>query len=130
MSGTMTLDTSELDKLAGDWRSTVARLPAKFKPTFAKAGLNVKNAINDDLAASGNGGFRRIRVSYDPIPSSEGIGVEIGPRPGGANSLANLAFFGTARGGGTHRFYEHGEEELPNLQSQVQRIASELMTHG
>lgn len=129
MAGTMTLDTSELDKLAGDWRNTVARLPARFKPTFAKAGLNVKNAINDDLAASRNAGFRRIRVSYDPIPSAEGIGVEIGPREGGANELANIAFFGTAKGGGTHRFYEFGEEEMPTLQSQVQKVTSELMTH-
>lgn len=130
MGNVMTLDTSELDRLAADWRSAAAKTPNRFKPTFSRAGLNVKNAINDDLSKSRNGGFRRIRVSYDLLPSAEGIGVEIGPRSGGVNSLANIAFFGTSRGGGTHLFYEFGEQEMPELQSQVQRVATEMMTHG
>ena len=47
------------------------------------------------------------------------------PTKGGAGSLANIAFFGTAKGGGTHRFYEHGEEELPKLAEYVARAAVE-----
>lgn len=53
------------------------------------------------------------------------ISAEIGPTKGGAGSLANIAFFGTAKGGGTHRFYEHGEEELPKLAEYVARAAVE-----
>ena len=55
------------------------------------------------------------------------ISAEIGPTKGGAGSLANIAFFGTARGGGTHRFYEHGEEELPKLAEYVARAAVEVI---
>lgn len=130
MPGTMTLDTGELDRLAGDWRAAASRAPDRFWPTFSRAGLNIKKTVNDDLAQSSNAGFRRIRVSYDRLPASMGIGVEIGPRNGGANDLANLAFFGTARGGGTHLFYEFGEQELPTLQSEVLKTASELVSHG
>ena len=62
----------------------------------------------------------------DTVKEAPGrISAEIGPTKGGAGSLANIAFFGTAKGGGTHRFYEHGEEELPKLAEYVARAAVE-----
>ena len=53
--------------------------------------------------------------------------AEIGPSKGGAGSLANIAFFGTAKGGGTHEFYEHGEDELPRLAEHVAKAAVEVV---
>ena len=44
-----------------------------------------------------------------------------------AGSLANIAFFGTAKGGGTHEFYEHGEKELPALAEHVAKAAVEVV---
>ncbi|MBT9823623.1 hypothetical protein [Bifidobacterium longum] len=49
------------------------------------------------------------------------------PQPGGAGSLANIAFFGTAKGGGTHEFYEYGEDELPRLAEHVAKAAVEVV---
>ena len=88
---------------------------------------NVKNSIRDDLKGSGNKAFRRIPITYTVSETPGRITAEIGPTKGGAGSLANIAFFGTAKGGGTHRFYEHGEEELPKLAEYVARAAVEVV---
>lgn len=90
-----------------------------------KGAQNVKNSIRDDLKGSGNKAFRSIPVTYTVRETPGRITAEIGSTKGGAGSLANIAFFGTARGGGTHRFYEHGEEELPKLAEYVARAAVE-----
>lgn len=98
---------------------------ALISASVTKGAQNVKNSIRDDLKGSGNKAFRRIPISYTLQESAGRITAEIGPTKGGAGSLANIAFFGTARGGGTHRFYEHGEEELPKLAEYVARAAVE-----
>ena len=43
-----------------------------------------------------------------------------------AGNLDNLAFFGTARGGGTHDFYQHARAEFPNLVRELRRAAMGL----
>lgn len=100
---------------------------ALISAAVKKGAQNVKNSIRDDLNGSGNAAFRRIPISYTLQESAGRITAEIGPTKGGTGSLANIAFFGTARGGGTHRFYEHGEEELPKLAEYVARAAVEVV---
>lgn len=100
---------------------------ALISASVKKGAQNVKNSIRDDLKGSGNKAFRRIPISYTLQESAGRITAEIGPTKGGTGSLANIAFFGTARGGGTHRFYEHGEEELPKLAEYVARAAVEVV---
>ena len=96
---------------------------ALISASVKKGAQNVKNSIRDDLNGSGNAAFRRIPITYTVSEDAGRITAEIG----GAGSLANIAFFGTARGGGTHRFYEHGEEELPKLAEYVARAAVEVV---
>ena len=116
---------------------------ALISASVKKGAQNVKNSIRDDLKGSGNRAFRRIPISYTLKESAGRITAEIGPTKGGTGSLANIAFFGTAKGGtgslaniaffgtakggGTHRFYEHGEEELPKLAEYVARAAVEVV---
>lgn len=100
---------------------------ALISASVKKGAQNVKNSIRDDLNGSGNAAFRRIPITYTVSETPGRISAEIGPTKGGAGSLANIAFFGTARGGGTHRFYEHGEEELPKLAEYVARAAVEVV---
>ncbi|RGT66351.1 hypothetical protein DWX12_09210 [Bifidobacterium pseudocatenulatum] len=76
---------------------------ALISASVKKGAQNVKNSIRDDLNGSGNAAFRRIPISYTLQESAGRITAEIGPTKGGAGSLANIAFFGTARGGGTHQ---------------------------
>ena len=103
--------------------ATVRR--ALVSAAVKKGAQNVKNSIRDDLKGSGNKAFRSIPITYTMIETPGRISAEIGPTKGGTGSLANIAFFGTAKGGGTHRFYEHGEEELPKLAEYVARAAVE-----
>lgn len=120
-------DVSELtafgDKLLANGIARRAAISAAVK----KGAQNVKNSIRDDLKGSGNRAFRRIPISYTLQESAGRITAEIGPSKGGAGSLANIAFFGTAKGGGTHEFYEHGEDELPRLAEHVAKAAVEVV---
>lgn len=96
------VDVSELRTLARD----LARIPDKVqrgvRPVVSKGALNVKQELQMDLASSEH--FRGITfsVNYDVHVDATGVEGRIGPdksKYGGA--LANVAIFGTARGGGT-----------------------------
>ena len=118
-------DASQLtafgDKLLANGIARRAAISASVK----RGAQNVKNSIRDDLKGSGNKAFRSIPITYTVSETPGRISAEIGPTKGGSGSLANIAFFGTAKGGGTHQFYEHGEEELPKLAEYVARAAVE-----
>lgn len=115
----MIVDASELSALGRRMAASQTVAHKLIGATVKKAAQNVKTAIEEDLASSSNGGFRQIGVNYE----TGGIGnteyADIGAFDGGASNLANIAFFGTARGGGTHRFYEHAKDELPTLADYV-----------
>lgn len=121
----ITIDASELTAFGRRVASAHAKASIAVAKAVKKGAQNVKNSIRDDLKGSGNKAFRSIPITYTVSETPGRITAEIGPTKGGAGSLANIAFFGTARGGGTHRFYEHGEEELPKLAEYVARAAVE-----
>ncbi len=73
---------------------------ALISASVKKGAQNVKNSIRDNLNGSGNAAFRRIPISYTLRRNPPDVTAEIGPTKGGAGSLANIAFFGTAKGGG------------------------------
>lgn len=96
------IDTSELRVLAADMRAVDGRLARHIIPVVSKGALNIKKQIQADFRASGNAGFRYVAntVTYDLETSTDQISAEIGPtKPAGA--LANVAIWGTSRGGGT-----------------------------
>ena len=100
------IDASELRDLAADMRAVDGRLTRHIIPVLKRGAQNIKGEIQDNFRASGNRGFQAVArsVSYD-LHEFSGFGggemfAEIGPeKPGGA--LANVAIFGTSRGGGT-----------------------------
>ena len=118
-------DASQLTAFADKLLAKGVARRAAITMAVKKGAQNVKNSIRDDLNGSGNKAFRSIPITYTVSETPGRISAEIGPTKGGAGSLANIAFFGTARGGGTPRFYEHGEEELPKLAEYVARAAVE-----
>lgn len=83
-----------------------------------KRGANdTKTAIKADLETSSYPEFRGIRIGYE-MHDGTTIEADIAPYKGGihgsGSSHAAIAFFGGAHGGGgTHKFYEHGIEQLP-----------------
>ena len=125
MNATSLFDASELTAFADKLLAKGVARRAAITMAVKKGAQNVKNDLREDLSSSGNKAFRRIPITYTVKEAPGRISAEIGPTKGGAGSLANIAFFGTAKGGGTHRFYEHGEEELPKLAEYVARAAVE-----
>lgn len=121
------LDMSEVRELAVDMTRVDSRLTRHLIPVVKRGALNVKNAMQADLRKSSNAGFRHVAstVNFDDLDG--GLGAEIGPtKPAGA--LANVAFFGTSRGGGTVRDPSEAlADEEPNFIRELGRVAEELM---
>lgn len=125
----MTVDASQLKAFGANLLGGTAVRRALVSAAVKKGAQNVKENIEADLKTSGNSAFRRIPIHYEmQTVGLTGVAADISPVKGGAGSLANVAFFGTAKGGGTHRFYEHAEDELPNLAEYVGKAGTEGIT--
>lgn len=124
--GDVQVDAGELAAYGRDLAVSPGLMSRRVGATVKRAAQNVKTSVMEDVQGSSNAGFRRIRVAYETGVSAHGAYADIAPVDGGASDLANIAFFGTARGGGTHRFYEHAEEELPVLADYVARLVGEV----
>lgn len=119
MADSVTIDASELTEFGRRIAAAGVRAGVKVAKTVKKGAQNVKEAVEQDVGGSSNKGIAGIRVGYELGTAGTAIHADIAPRTGGASELANIAFFGTAKGGGTHRFYEHAEQELPVLADYV-----------
>lgn len=123
----VSVDMSEVRTLAADMSKVDERLTRHLIPVVRKGAVNIKNAMQADLRKSSNRGFKFVAstVSFDEMDG--GLGAEIGPtKPAGA--LANVAFFGTSRGGGTVRDPSEalGDEE-PNFIRELEKAAEGLV---
>lgn len=123
----MIIDASELTELGRRMALAQAVVRPRLAATVKKAAQNVKEAITYDVMTSSNQPMTYIGIGYETGHDATGEYADVSPREGGASSLANIAFFGTARGGGTHRFYEHAEDELPTLADYVADSAGDAL---
>ena len=128
MSG-MVIDASELSALGRRMALADAVAHAKLAATVKKAAQNVKTAVNEDLGSSSHGGIRKVRSRYDLgyEGSIEYADVYTTHGPGDPNSLANIAFFGTGKGGGSHEFFGHAVDELPTFSDYVADAAGDAL---
>ena len=123
----LTIDASELSELGRRMALAQAVVKPQLASTVKKAAQNVKTAIESDVGASSNAGLRQVRIGYETGSTGTVEYADVSPREGGSSNLANIAFFGTARGGGTHQFYEHAEDELPTLADYVADAAGDAL---
>ena len=123
----LTIDASELSELGRRMALAQTVVRPKLAATVKKAAQNVKTAIESDVGASSNAGLRQVRIGYETGSTGTVEYADVSPREGGSSNLANIAFFGTARGGGTHEFYGHAEEELPTLADYVADAAGDAL---
>ena len=120
------IDVSQVNALAQKLAAAPLRKQTLVAAAVKHGAQNIKESVTEDLQSSSNKAIRRIPIAYET--KTEGVRVEadIGPREGGAGNLANIAFFGTSRGGGTHEFYGHGEDELDATAEYVRKAAEGL----
>ena len=96
----VSVELSEVRAFARELEDAPLKVVREIVPVVRKGAVNIKSDMQADLRGSSNAGFRHVAstVSYDVLDG--GFGVEVGPsKPAGA--LANVAYFGTSRGGGT-----------------------------
>ena len=115
------IDVGEVRSFAVD----VSRMPGELNrhlvPTLKRGGVQIKDAMRLDLEASSNGGIRAVArsVSFDLNDGAGFMEVEVGPsKPDGA--LANIAYFGTWKGGG------HVTDPLVRLEEEAERFEAAL----
>lgn len=124
----ISIDAHEVRELAADFTRIPGELSRHAIPVLSKGALNIKNQMRESFEASGNAGFRFVgrTVSYDLHTEGNEYSAEIGPdKPSGA--LANVAIFGTPRGGGTVADPREAlEAEAPKFTEALADLAEEL----
>ena len=124
----ISIDAHEVRELAVDFTRVPGELARHAIPVLSKGALNIKNQMRESFEASGNAGFRHVgrTVSYDLTTEGNEYSAEIGPtKPEGA--LANVAIFGTPRGGGTVADPREAlEAEAPRFEKALADLAEEL----
>ncbi|MDF7665730.1 hypothetical protein [Bifidobacterium sp. ESL0745] len=123
---TVEIDTHEITQLGQELARLPLRKTVEVAAVVKKGATNIKQAITDDLQTSSNKAFRRVRIHYDMHQDGFTTEADIGPEKGGASDLANIAFFGTSKGGGQHEFYGHGVDELDNTARHIGEVAGKL----
>ena len=117
----ISIDASEVRALAVDLQRAAARVPGETKQVVERAAVEIKNDLQEKLRGSTHfKGFAQ--VSYDLLDG--GFSAEIGPTKGGPGAGANIAYFGTSRGGGT---VEDPIEALLRESPEVERRLSDLL---
>lgn len=97
--------SNELRAFSADLRAAGSRVAGKVRPVVHKGAGKIKKQLRAEMGASTH--FKGITPSVDySMRSGLGSGggfieAEIGPRKGKPGSLANIAYFGGSRGGGT-----------------------------
>ena len=124
----VSVDMSEVRSFAADLTMIPGELSRHAIPVLSKGALNIKNTMRADFQTSGNKGFRYVgsTVNYDLHTDGGELEAEIGPdKPSGA--LANVALFGTWKGGGTVADPQHAlDEEAPRFEQALGDLAEEL----
>jgi hypothetical protein len=95
----MDADTSELRAFAADLTSASFRSVLALRPVVKKGAVQIKDQLRREMSASTHFKGAAPGISFDITDG--GLTAEVGPTKGGPGSLANIAYFGTSRGGGT-----------------------------
>ena len=125
----MSNDASELRNFAAELGRVEPKVERQVNSVMSKGALNIKNTLREDLRHSRH--FKQIAptISYDIEKSDGAIEAEIGPNKHyRAARLANIAYFGTSRGGGKTADFDNGlRKELPNLTEHLRRVMGDVL---
>lgn len=95
----MAVDDAELRALAVDLQAAPKIVRSEARAVLARGAMNIKRQLISEAGRSRH--FRIARtISYDFVGTGGALAVEVGPKTGGVGSLAGIAYFGGARGGG------------------------------
>lgn len=123
----VTVDTSEVRAAAADMSQVDSRLRPDVSSTVKKGANSIKNDLQAQMSGSGSFGHLARGISYDMVDDFE---AEIGPhkKHSGAKRPprrgANIAYFGTSKGGGSVEDPEEAlNREMPAFEEHLLDIA-------
>lgn len=126
------LDSSEVRALAADMRSVPDVLAKDVRGVVVKGAVNIKK--EQRAAALKSLHFKGFApaISFDmhggSLFGTAVIEAEIGPVKGKPGSLANIAYFGTSRGGGTVEDPSVAlDNEAPKFNSALENLMGNLL---
>ncbi len=129
----ISMDTSELRALAADMTQAASSIDGKVLPIIEHGAVNIKARLRAEMGSSRS--FKGIvpSIGYDMHSGQMfGVGVieaEIGPKsgPGDPGNLANIAYFGSSRGGGTVPDPQGAlDAEAPNVEKYLGDLIGDL----
>ena len=125
----MGADASELESFAMDLGRAGDKALKDVEKVVFKGAMNLKSDMGRELQSSRH--FRSIAksVDFDIESRPNGVEAEIGPKsgPGEPGNLANIAYFGTSRGGGTVDFLKPFEEEKPRFEQAIREVLGDIL---
>ena len=122
MSG---FDSSEVRRFAADLRQLPSVARRDVRAVLEKGANNIKNQLRAEMLGSTHFGQIAPAISYDILERAGGVEAEIGPVKGSPGSLANIAYFGTSRGGGTVADPEGAlTAEVPSVVRHIEEVIS------
>ena len=121
------IDMSEVREFAADMRQVDSRLARHLKPVVEKGAHNIKTQLQEEMRGSRHFAPVARGITYDIVDG--GYGAEIGPVKGSPGSLANIAYFGSSRGGGGTVADPRGalDAEVPRFERSLADVAADLM---
>lgn len=122
----ITISVKGVPELVASFDAASVEAAEQAGKVIRRGALNVKRAMVADARASAHFKGFAPAISYDT--KNGGLSAEIGPRRGNPGSLANIAYFGTSRGGGTVRDpVEALMDEEPNILRELGKITERIL---
>ena len=125
----MSADVSEVEEFAIDLGRSGGKVLREVERSVFKGAMAIKRDMARELQSSRH--FRPIAksVDFDIESRPNGVEAEIGPKsgPGEPGNLANIAYFGTSRGGGTVDFLKPFEEEKPRFEQAIREVLRDIL---
>ena len=120
------IDASELREFSTELGKVPTKVVTGVRPAVVKAGVNMKNQLREEMDKSKH--FKASR-SIDFDISDGGLAVEVGPRKGKPGSIANIAYFGGANGGGGTVPDPRGalDAEAPRFEKALTDLVGEIL---
>lgn len=94
----MSVDNSELRALANDLARMGASVIPAIRPVVARTMVDTKKDLQAEASGVGHAPGLPASISYDTRETRSSVVAEVGPREGGAGSLA-LLYFGNSKTG-------------------------------
>lgn len=120
------LESSELSRFEGALHEAFRVKDEQVEKIVAHAALNVKKAVKADLAESDYWYFRDTPITYEIEKKFHEVTATVAPSKGRPGSVINFAFFGSKRGGGTHKFYEYAQPEFDTMIEEMRKVGVEI----